>query len=253
MLILLAILSTADAFRLSAHRALTEAAVEAEDLQEVGRLLWRGNRAEDLRLDIKWRLYSHYYRPDATLTLPRRGTSDRRVALLWQRAQRAAEDGDIDAMWFAVGGVIHQVQDMASPPHVVPIAHDLRDGFERYMVTDLIANLPLEAPDPIDPIVAHQTLAWETWEQVRVDAVEGCGQIVPLSEVWQAPEQTDFGGYGSWKFGDVGDCLELADACDAVMVGRLSAAVFFTRAILRYIQRAPLLAGVDAGVEGSDG
>ena len=84
MMVLLAILPNADAFRLSAHRAMTERAAEMEGLAAVERWLWQGNRAEDTRLGIKWRHYSHYHRPDAPLVLPRRGTSGDRVEVLWE-------------------------------------------------------------------------------------------------------------------------------------------------------------------------
>ena len=234
MLFLLTLLPTADAFRLSGHRMITERAVAAEGMESVGRQLWQGNRAEDVRLGVKWRHFSHYYRPDTPILLPRRGTSDRRVQVLWEAAQRAAEAGDTDAMWVAIGGVIHHVQDMASPPHVVPVAHDLRDGFERYPVADLIATLPLEEPDPLTPVEAHDLLAWNTWEQVQSGALEGCGQSIPLTDIWQAPAAAEFGSYGPVTFGDVGDCPALAGAYETVMSQRLAAAIFFTRAVLQY-------------------
>ena len=237
MMLLITLLPTADAFRISAHRALTERAVEAEGLSDVGRLLWQGNRAEDTNLNIKWRHYSHYFRPDAPLSLLRRDTSDSRVVVLWEQARKAVAAGDDAAMWTATGGVLHHIQDMASPPHVVPVAHDLRDGFERTEVAGLIAGLALESPDPLDPIEAHTLLAWNTWEQVQADAVSGCGQTIPLTDIWQAPDGEAFGEYGPWEFGDSADCPALDSAFEDVMRQRLSAAIFFSRAVLQHARQ----------------
>jgi len=237
MLFLLAILPTADAFRISAHRVLTERAVEAEGLAGVGQWLWQGNRAEDTRLDIKWRQYSHYFRPGDPVTLQRRSTSDARVEMLWEEAERARAVGDEEAMWTAVGGVLHHIQDMASPPHVVPIAHDLRDGFESWPVNDLVQGLTLTAPQPLDPISAHTQLALETWECVQNDVVTGCGQTIPLSGIWQASPSGSFGDYGAREFGEAGECAALSAAFEDVLEERLSAAIHYSRAVLQYVSR----------------
>ncbi|MFT5680946.1 MAG: hypothetical protein ACI8RZ_001852 [Myxococcota bacterium] len=234
MLILLAILPDAAAFRISAHRAITQEAVQAEGLEAVGRWLWQGNRAEDTRLNVKWRHFSHYFRPDASLTLPRRDTSDARVAMLLVEAEAAEAAGDEAAMWQAIGGIIHHVQDMASPPHVVPIAHDLRDGFESTPVDGLMADLALLTPETLDPVAAHSALAWETWERVQKDAVTGCGATIPLSDIWQAPDSGAFGTYGGMDFGETGDCPELSRAYEGVLVDRLEAAVRYSRSVLQH-------------------
>jgi hypothetical protein len=236
MLLLLVILPDADAFRLSAHRALTDRAVEAEGMEDVGRLLWQGNRAEDTRLDVKWGQFSHYFRPDAPLTLPRRGTSDDRVAVLLAEAEQARSVGDEAAMWIAVGGILHHVQDMASPPHVVPIAHDLRDGFESWPVDELVDSLVLTEPQPLSPVDAHASLAWETWERVQRDTVAGCGRTIPLSDIWRASESDTFGMYGGMDFGETGDCPALTAAYEDVLADRLAAALRYSRAVLRYFE-----------------
>lgn len=234
MILFLAMLPDAHAFRLSGHRVMTERAVLAEDMAELERWLWQGNRAEDTRIGIKWRHYSHYHRPDADLLLPRRGTSGDRVEVLWEQAEEARRQGDSAAMWTAVGGLLHHVQDMASPPHVVPVAHDLRDGFESWPVDGLVAALALTTPAPLDPITAHSILARETWGLVQSDAVTGCGLRIPLSDIWQAPTDGPFGTYGDWAFRQREDCPELREAMEAVLVDRLAAALHYSRAVLQF-------------------
>lgn len=227
-------LPDAEAFRISGHRALTERAVAAEGMTRVQRWLWQGNRAEDTRVDIKWRHYSHYHRPDAELLLPRRGTSGDRVEVLWQQVEAARRQGDSATMWTAVGGLLHHVQDMASPPHVVPVAHDLRDGFESWPAEELVAALELTASAPLDPITAHRVLAQETWTMVQVDAVTGCGQSIPLADIWQAPRDGPFGRYGDRAFRQSADCPALTAALEGVLTDRLSAALQYSRAVLQF-------------------
>ncbi len=239
MLLLLAILPDASAFRISAHRAITHGAIAAEGMEELEHWLWQGNRAEDTHLNVKWRHFSHYFRPDAALALPRRGTSDERVVVLVAEAQAAQAAGDPAQMWRAVGGILHHVQDMASPPHVVPVAHDLRDGFESWPVDALVAGLDLVPAVPLDPVAAHRALAWETWESVQSDTVSGCGVVIPLSDIWRAPASEAFGTYGGIDFGDVGDCPELASSYEGVLVNRLEAAVRYSRSVLQHYRAAP--------------
>ncbi len=234
MLILLALLPDADAFRISAHRAITREAIAAEGMEEVGRWLWQGNRAEDTRLNVKWRHFSHYFRPDVALSLPRRGTSDERVAVLLDEVEAAKAAGDEAAMWQAIGGILHHVQDMASPPHVIPVAHDLRDGFESWPVDELVVDLDLTTPEMLDPVAAHSALAWETWEVVQADGVSGCGMSIPLSDIWRAPEAESFGTYGGMDFGETGDCPELTVAYEGVLIDRLEAAVRYSRSVLQH-------------------
>ena len=239
MLLLLAVLPAASAFRLSAHRAITDRAIAAEGMEELERWLWQGNRAEDTHLNVKWRHFSHYFRPDAALVLPRRGTSDERVVVLVAEAQAAQDAGDTAALWQAVGGILHHVQDMASPPHVVPVAHDLRDGFESWPVDALVAGLDLVPAVSLDPVAAHSALAWETWERVQSDKVSGCGVVLPLSEIWRAPASETFGTYGGIDFGDVGGCPELVSSYEGVLVNRLEAAVRSSRSVLQHYRSAP--------------
>ena len=234
MIVLLAILPAAEAFRLSAHRAMTARAAEAEGLAAVERWLWQGNRAEDTRLGVKWRHYSHYHRPDVPLLLPRRGTSGDRVEVLWEKAEAARLQGNSAAMWIAVGGLLHHVQDMASPPHVVPVAHDLRDGFESWPIDGLLDALVQTEPKALDPIAAHSALAQETWEKVQTESVTGCGQHIPLSDIWQAPTEGPFGTYGDWDFRPSSDCPTLTDAFADLLADRLTAALHHSRAVLRF-------------------
>ena len=213
---------------------MTERAAEMEGLAAVERWLWQGNRAEDTRLGIKWRHYSHYHRPDAPLVLPRRGTSGDRVEVLWEAAEAARLEGDPAAMWTAVGGLLHHIQDMASPPHVVPVAHDLRDGFESWPVAELIDELAPATPKALDPVSAHSALAWETWEKVQTEAVTGCGQYIPLADIWQAPTDGPFGTYGGWDFRPSDDCPALTAAFAELLADRLAAAMHHSRAVLRF-------------------
>ncbi len=88
------------------------------------------NLDEDVNLIKKWGKYSHYFNPEKPLHDLRRLDASLRVVELL--GGHATEE---------VGHAIHHLQDMASPPHVVPVRHSLFDGFETLAVE------PTEMPE----------------------------------------------------------------------------------------------------------
>jgi hypothetical protein len=132
-ILILTLSSSAFAFGLSDHQLITRQAVAEYNVCAQAPLsddaldeLVRENLDEDLNLIRKWGHYSHYYHPEKPLQdLHRLNSSMRIVSLLarMQRSQMGLDD---------LGHAIHHLQDMASPPHVVPVRHGLNDGFEGF-------------------------------------------------------------------------------------------------------------------------
>lgn len=133
---------TAWGFGLSDHGLMTQMAVTEYNLcarRPIGpaqvETLVHQNLDEDLNLIRKWGKYSHYFHPEKSLQdLHRLDASLRIVDLL---GDHTAEE---------LGHAIHHLQDMASPPHVVPVRHGLFDGFEKFKFRPE-ERLPLAAVD----------------------------------------------------------------------------------------------------------
>src|SRR4051812_19619266 len=120
--LLSSVFSSAWAFSLGDHDRVTRQAA-AELVKcfpgelspgDVNRLVW-SDKLEDLNVLEKWWKYSHYFNPYHPLNM-RRFDSSVRV--------RELERG-LSAHWDLgnLGHLIHHIQDMASPPHVVPVKH----------------------------------------------------------------------------------------------------------------------------------
>lgn len=131
LILILLSLFKSHAFSLSDHRAITTLAFDQFMVctQLVGheadkKILIAGNLNEDLNLANKWSRWSHFYNPHRKLKMRRRDAVSRVSFLekIWNKDQKKKI--------FLAGQMIHYIQDMASPPHVVPVMHSLNDSFE---------------------------------------------------------------------------------------------------------------------------
>jgi hypothetical protein len=227
---LMAISGPAAAFSPAVHRALSERAValEADTSPALARQSARVARAtawEDWNLARKWIRWNHYFSPNFPVPTLWRRPSNERVAGLEARIR-----GSTDRDYRLLGLAVHHVQDMASPPHVVPIVHGLGDGFESWEMRDLIGDLRGEDVPALDPAEAQRALARETEALVERGALHCEGRDVPLAEVWHTRERA-FGRKGEADFGGLPGCEE---AETAFVRDRLDRAVAFTRSVLRW-------------------
>ena len=244
MLTLLLALGTAQAYDLDGHRALSErtaelAAAKDPSVAPYASVLVAASVYEDLDLVTKWGRYSHYYDPEHTLTGMRRLTSRDRVDDLSDELDRAIVQGDAAEAWWVAGRLLHHVQDMASPPHVVPVPHNTTDGFESYDTAGLVAGVGRRTLPPMSGRDAHQALAMETKRLVEQGGW-------PL--YWEGKAGT-FGRYGAVgnTFGETTDA-ERERVERAFITGRAEAAVAYGQAFVRDTARrltrrdAPLVA-----------
>jgi hypothetical protein len=121
------------AFSLKEHTEITKKAIEEFNRcvpnafsAEHENMIVNNNLWEDINLFNKWSKYSHFYRPQETLDLYWRNDALVRV-----------NDLNEDFSIYKVGGILHFMQDMASPLHVIPVNHGPTDGFETYAVSDV--------------------------------------------------------------------------------------------------------------------
>ena len=70
----------------------------------------------------------HFYRHDTGLKEPR--TFLRHLDSLHKKLKGFKQDGKDYCFWLTLGRITHYYQDMACPPHVVPIYHTSKDRFD---------------------------------------------------------------------------------------------------------------------------
>ncbi|MBN1210291.1 MAG: hypothetical protein JXB05_35895 [Myxococcaceae bacterium] len=253
LLLLLGAPLRAEAFSVEDHESITEAAVDAalgsgeRPLLAAHReAVLHGATAEDLNLHVKWTGFHHFYFPEGSLETVLRQASDARVRQLWEEALEAARHGDLERAFDRAGHLAHHVQDMASPPHVVPVSHGLGDRFEGYGVRASLARAAGRAVMPLSGTDAQQVLARETLAAVRTEALPTRHGAIPWSAFWAEPE-----AHGPGVFGDYG--TEIGNAFGASLVrwrgreyevepasyaafmdARVSGAVAYTRAFLEW-------------------
>ncbi|HLL05992.1 MAG TPA: hypothetical protein VK539_35800 [Myxococcaceae bacterium] len=241
------------AFPVGDHQRLTEAAIDTALASRERPLLARhrdevvhGATAEDLNLHVKWTGWHHFYTPEGSLDTAVRQASDSRVRELWDEALEAARHGDMARAFDRAGHLAHHLQDMASPPHVVPVNHGLGDGFERYGIKASLARAPRREVAPLSGAEAQRALALETLSAVRAETLSTRGSTIPWSAFWTEPRTHApgaFGGYGS----EVGNAFgqpvvrwrgqkHTVDPSGyaAFMDARVSGAVAYTRAFLEW-------------------
>ena len=241
----------ASAFSVPNHEALTRAAIDAAlaegphaELARHRAILLEATQAEDLNLHVKWTGWNHFYHPGATLDSTFRKDSSARVRALWEEAQEAASNGELDRAFDRVGHLVHHIQDMASPPHVVPVMHGLSDGFEgQPLGHQALTRHPVRAIAPLSGEDAQLALARETLEVVRTESLPVHGGAIPWSAFWAEPTTPApglFGGYGSvsnafgasqvrWR----GRTWKVErSAYEAFLEARTEAAVAYSRAFL---------------------
>ena len=244
----LLLLGTAHAFSMPGHRAMTERTVEVASLEEPAvaaalDALVAADLAEDLDLITKWGRYSHYYDPTQPVEGLRRASSAERVAMLELRLDDAIARGDADLAWRLAGHLLHHVQDMASPPHVLPVVHGLSDGFESQEVGPWLVDAGRQPLPPLSGSEAHEGLALETISRVNA----------PHMPTWWVDEPGSFGTYGpdGNVFGAAEDPEEQRVA-EALLADRIDAAVRYGAAFLvdtaERLEAGPMLAG-SAGTE----
>lgn len=239
-LLLLACSGSARAFSLADHRALSQRALVLEigthpSLAACTAALPRAAVREDLDLLTKWGRFSHYYNPQGPLLVGWREASDARVQVLWTavvEALAATGPGHPSPRACRLAGrLLHQVQDMGSPPHVVPVAHGLGDGFESFELAGIIAAATGEGPMPQPDVAAlHHALAVDTRAAVTGELTEAPG---PWAAYWQPDDGGGFGRYagGNKDFGEGQG--PWAGAFEAFAQDRVEATLRASRAFLR--------------------
>lgn len=237
----------AHAFSIGSHREITGRAVALEArawpiLAARSHEIALANVEEDLNLVVKWGLFNHYFNPKGAVRTTWRQTSDVRVEGLWADIERALAEGDEAEVWERAGHLLHHIQDMASPPHVIPVEHNMTDGFERYDIAPLLAVARGRDLPPMGGVEAHRELALRTWSAVEQGRFEACGQSMPWSDYWSGVPG-EFGSYGAAgnRFGEAVPCDDEEVAMRAFAKERVDDAVGYSRAFLRGI--AARLAG----------
>ncbi|MCC7441784.1 MAG: hypothetical protein IT285_09125 [Bdellovibrionales bacterium] len=215
---------SAQAYSLTEHRRITDQAIADFNFCFSDALVpllrdWiqTANRNEDLNLLRKWSLYSHFYHPGKDLDDLSRLDSSLRIALLQKEIGDLNGQGDEAESFYELGHAIHHIQDMASPPHVVPVRHGLFDSYEGWNLS------PLDFParridrkycrklrDQQVPGGLYQILnetAWQSLSYVKTPLrlqYNGYAADVTWEWFWKESSSPEFGDYGWFgnRFGE---------------------------------------------------
>jgi len=238
----------ARAFSIPDHEALTRASIDAAlsagglpQLEAHRAAVVEGSRAEDLNLPVKWTGWNHFFHPGTPLDSGFREDSSVRVHLLWEEAEEAASQGDLARAFDRVGHLVHHLQDMAAPPHVVPVMHGLSDRFEQHGTRRALIRPLGRYIAPLSGEEAQLALARETLEVVRTGTLPVEGGAIPWSAFWaESSRPGEFGGYG--EVGNAFDAKEVRwrgrtwtvepSAYEDFVDARAEAAVAYSRAFL---------------------
>ncbi|HEX8436984.1 hypothetical protein [Archangium sp.] len=250
----------ASAFSVPDHETMTRASVDAVlasgDLPQLAAhraTVVEGSRAEDLNLPVKWTGYHHFFHPGTSLDSSFRKDSGARVRVLWAEAEEAARNGDLSRAFDRVGHLVHHIQDMAVPMHVVPVMHGLSDRFEQHAARQALLSVGRELA-PLSGEEAQLALARETLEVVRTGSLPVEGGAIPWSAFWAEPTTRGPGAFGAYGVaGNAFDSTEVrwqgrtwkADpsAYEDFVDARVESAVAYSRAFLLWAtQRLTTLA-----------
>lgn len=161
---------------------------------------------EDLNIIRKWYRYSHYYNPYKKLDMRR----DDAEASVHDAAVELSSKGTVllsEKSYLLLGRAIHYIQDVAVPPHVIPVEHGLTDGFESYSVPPLRPNtdcLWVMSSDWNDPLALETALkenAVMTYDRVMREKLPYFRGGKSLEDSWAALFWTpgaNFGSYGTF-------------------------------------------------------
>lgn len=231
------VVSAALAWSPGAHRAFADRALALEGLAGGAETApyARAAAAEDLVITRKWGNWHHYW---LSSPMAWRRPSPERVTGLEADLLAAIRAGDAPEAWRFAGLAVHHVQDMASPPHVVPVEHGLGDGFEHADVSALIAAAGIAAdglvgpPSPLGPVDAQRALVAETRDALAVPLLCDDGPL-PWTDFWVPPaEGRTFGRLGPRRYGAEPGC---AVGTAAFTAARVEAAVAYSRAVARFV------------------
>ena len=160
----------------------------------------QGNRSEDLDLLNKWIFYSHYYHPEKELQ-SHRYESDVRVSFLEDEVKAGVYKPHNYWTHNRLGHMVHHLQDVTSPPHVVPVSHALNDGFESYPISDrefYKATNPFfnkcsffDGLVPLTPLELLDLTARHTLNIVKTPITE-----LTWEAFWKESDDDSFGSYG---------------------------------------------------------
>lgn len=202
------------AYHLSDHRWITSRAVLAYNhcypQQKISTLAAKsmiaGNLSEDFNLANKWLKNSHYYNPTKWIRTLWRSDASYRMRELLPQVDEQQNERMTSRM---VGKVLHFVQDMSSPTHVVPITHGMFDGFEKYKI-EAQSLYAQEVPCPTiveSPLKTMKEQALQTLQRLKdieIGRRDGKPWAFSWQLFWTEGLGSSFGKYGFFgnRFGN---------------------------------------------------
>lgn len=209
-----------------AHKILTEIAIErcreklSADFRSHCEEIVKGSIAEDEWKTERFRNW-HFYRANDAIphTLKKWYGTVKTTSLPILRTRindldTCRRSGDKKGYFNNLGRIIHHVQDMNTPSHVIPVYHGpfRKDYFETFMLAVMDAGR-LDAPVVFHPDLpdfeatydkaARDTLAYIRGTSLRAENCDGQSVWLPLGMFWQAYADGNGALKGFGTFGDL--------------------------------------------------
>jgi hypothetical protein len=204
------------AYRISGHDWITHAAIEEFNACHPGTLsrgdafvVTLSDAEEDANLIRKWTEYSHFYNPEKKLNMRRADSSVRLTGIDMDLVREMdRHKRHTYSILIALGHALHHIQDMTSPPHVVPVMHGLGDTYEKHEIDgqkiayaaasgNRDCGLELTDASSLEEILtqtARETL--RLLGTTQIDAQGTSSKRFDESAFWLPSSNNDFGSYG---------------------------------------------------------
>lgn len=164
-----------------------------------------GNISEDRRLLLKRKNW-HFYDPTNTYHIEE--SLNRRFGELINHLKALVKEGkDTLAMYKTLGAITHYLQDMAVPPHVVPVYHSGNDAFDDYKVYkksyvispvyfNVLKDKSINDNSFYDLLNEYAQLTLKRLKDTITIKAYGLSKRITWSWFWDASSTNDFGHYG---------------------------------------------------------
>jgi len=171
----------------------------------------KANLNEDNNVIRKWFHSAHFYNPKKDVFMWRLNSKKRVKEILNNLDELFSEYNDSHVsmrdeilldIYTETGYLIHHIQDMIVPAHVVPIMHRNSDKFENYEVEDYTTSsgsLCDFIGDTNTPAILHHYVALKTIKGTNKSLnvrINNAPRVISWRAFWQESPDNTFGRYG---------------------------------------------------------
>lgn len=214
LFLLLLFSASVSSFSIDNHKIVNDL-VEKEYLKlpqyhSMSKEMWKAFKKGNIEEDSKYlrkRKNWHFY--DPTFTFHLEESLNRRFKELIVTLNKQINDkADIVVIYKTLGGITHYLQDMAVPPHVVPVYHGGSDAFDEYKISkkgqyaSILNEVKLKSVNDTsfyDLLNEYAQLTLNSLKDSITITEDGVNKKITWNWFWDASSTVGFGHYGRLK------------------------------------------------------